>query len=76
MVSILTLILMDTPEVGSAYMGAAGGLFFCVSEIGGFAGPLVMGAVVDMTGGFWAGTLFFAVLCLTFFVLTFFLKTE
>ena len=75
-VSILTLILMDTPEVGSAYMGAAGGLFFCVSEIGGFAGPLVMGAVVDMTGGFWAGTLFFAVLCLTFFVLTFFLKTE
>jgi cyanate permease len=75
-VPILTLILMDSPEVGSAYMGSAGGLFFCVSEIGGFAGPLIMGAIVDVTGGFWAATLFFAVLCLAFFALTFFLKTE
>jgi len=75
-VPILTLILMDAPEVGSTCMGSAGGMFFSVSEIGGFTGPLIMGAVVDATGGFLAGTLLFAVLCLTFFVLTFFLKTE
>jgi MFS transporter, CP family, cyanate transporter len=75
-VPILTLILMDTPEVGSTYMGAAGGLFYCVSEIGGFTGPLIMGAVVDWTGSFLAGTFLFAALCLGLFALTFLLKTE
>ena len=49
---LLILVLMDSPEVGSRYMGSAGGLFFCVAEIGGFSGPLIMGALVDMTGGF------------------------
>lgn len=75
-VPLLTLILMDTPEVGSAYMGSAGGMFYCVSEIGGFAGPLIMGVVVDLSGSFVAGTFFFAFLCLAFFVLTLLLKTE
>jgi len=51
-VPILTLVLMDTPEVGSTHMGFAGGMFFCVAEIGGFTGPLMMGALVDLTGGF------------------------
>ncbi len=73
---ILTLILMDAPEVGSAYMGSAGGMFFCISEIGGFAGPLIMGTVVDLTGTFFAGTFFFAALCLTSLVLALFLRTR
>jgi cyanate permease len=72
---ILTLILMDTPEVGSAYMGSVGGMFFCVSEIGGFAGPLVMGAIVDLTGSFQMGNLFFVLLCLAVFALSLQLKT-
>lgn len=75
-VPLLTLILMDTPEVGSAYMGSAGGMFYCVSEIGGFAGPLIMGVVVDLSGSFLAGTFFFAFLCFAFFVLTLLMKTE
>jgi len=73
---ILTLILMDTPEVGSTYMGSVGGMFFCISEIGGFAGPLIMGAIVDMTGSFQIGNFFFAVLCLAVFVLSLQLKTK
>jgi fucose permease len=73
-VPILTLILMDSPEVGSDYMGAAGGLFFCVAEIGGVMGPLIMGAVVDLTGTFLAGTVFFALLCVAISVLTLRLK--
>ena len=73
---ILTLILMDTPEVGSAYMGSVGGMFFCISEIGGFAGPLIMGAIVDMTGSFQMGNLFFVLLCLAVFVLSLQLKTK
>lgn len=52
---LLMLILMDMPEVGSRYMGSVGGLFFCVSEMGGFAGPLLMGALADATGSFMTG---------------------
>ena len=58
------------------YRGTRGGMFYCVAEIGGFTGPLIMGALVDITGGFLAGVLFFAVLCLAFAVLTLYLKTS
>jgi cyanate permease len=75
-VPLLTLILMDTPEVGSTYMGAAGGLFFCVAEIGGVMGPLIMGAIVDLTGAFQAGMLFFAFLCIAIILLTVRLKIK
>lgn len=71
---ILTLILMDAPEVGSTHMGSVNGMFFCVSEIGGFAGPLIMGTIVDMTGTFQAGTFFFAILCICTFVLALLLR--
>ena len=71
---ILTLILMDIPEVGSRYMGAAAGMFFCFAEIGGCTGPWIMGALFDVTGAFLAGALFFAGLSLTTFFLSLHLK--
>ncbi len=71
---LLMLILMETPEVGPRYMGSAGGIFFCVAEIGGFTGPLIMGALVDMTGTFLAGAAFLASLSLVIFAMTFLLK--
>jgi cyanate permease len=71
---LLTLILMDAPEVGARHMGSASGMFFCISEIGGFAGPLILGTIVDATGTFGAGVFFFAALCLATFVLSLFLK--
>lgn len=52
---LIILTLMETPEVDSEYMGAAGGLFFCISEIGGFFGPFILGYLVDLTGSFMAG---------------------
>lgn len=52
---LLMLILMDLPEVGSQYMGSAAGMFFCVAELGGFAGPFMIGAVKDLTGSFVVG---------------------
>lgn len=55
---LLVLALMDTPEVASKYLGSATGVFFCVSEIGGFFGPFVVGYLVDLTGGFLTGALF------------------
>ncbi len=51
----LMLILMELPEVGSKYIGSAGGMFFCVAEIGGFAGPFIVGALKDLTGSFLGG---------------------
>ena len=73
---LMILILMDNPEVGSRYMGSAGGLFFCIAEIGGFAGPLMMGALVDITGTFLAGAVFMAGLCIVICILTFFLRIQ
>lgn len=72
--SLMLLILMDTREVDSKDMGAAGGLFFCVAEIGGFAGPFMMGVLVDATGTFLSGTFFLAGLCIAISGLTFLLK--
>lgn len=67
---LMLLILMDSPKMESRHMGAAGGMFFCVAEIGGFAGPLVMGMLVDATGTFMSGAVFLACLCVAIFGMT------
>ena len=54
---LLILILMETPGVGSVFMGAAAGLFFSAAEIGGVGGPLVLGVTRDMTGSLDLGVL-------------------
>lgn len=74
--SLLLLILMDSPGVEDRYMGSAGGMFFCVAEIGGFAGPFLMGVLVDLTGTFMSGALFLAILCIAIAALTFLLRGE
>jgi len=43
---------METRGVDAEHMGAAGGLFFSAAEIGGVLGPLSIGIVADITGGF------------------------
>ena len=73
---ILVLILMDDPQIDAKYMGSAGGLLFCVGEIGGFLGPFMMGALRDMTGTFLAGACFFSGLLITICAMTFMLKTR
>lgn len=74
--ALLLLILMDSPGVEIRHMGAAGGMFFCVAEIGGFTGPFIMGILVDATGSFMAGALFLAGLCMALAGLTFFLDNR
>lgn len=71
---LMLLILMDSPEVGAKYMGSAGGLYFCVAEIGGFTGPLAMGVLVDITGTFITGAVFLAAIALAIALLTFLLR--
>ena len=52
---ILMLTLMDSPKIGPSRMGAAGGLFFTVGEVGGVLGPLLLGVLSDATGSFSGG---------------------
>jgi nitrate/nitrite transporter NarK len=58
---LLTVALMDMPEVGPRRMGVAGGLFFSIGEIGGFGGPFIMGVLKDVTGVFLSGIIFLVV---------------
>ena len=69
-------MLMDMPEVGSKYMGSSGGLYFCTAHIGGFAGPLMVGTLVDFTGSFMVGLIVLADLSLVIFIMALLLKTE
>jgi MFS family permease len=52
MTAVTMLTLMDTRQIGSQRLAAAGGLFFSAAEIGGMLGPLTVGFVFDLTGGF------------------------
>jgi sugar phosphate permease len=73
---LLSLILMDLPEVGSTRMGMVGGLFFAIGEIGGFGGPASMGLFKDLTGTFLWGLVFLAVVCEAMIIPTLFLKVD
>jgi nitrate/nitrite transporter NarK len=44
-------------------MGAAGGMYFTAGEIGGVLGPLTIGTLYDVTGGFSAALYVLAALC-------------
>ena len=73
---LMILILMDTPEVGSEYMGAAGGMLFCISEIGGFFGSYIVGVLVDVSGSFLAGAAFLALSGGAIFGLMFLMRND
>jgi cyanate permease len=74
--ALLLLILMDSPGVEISHMGSAGGMFFCVAEIGGFSGPLILGILMDATGTFMAGAVFLACLSLAMAGLTRVLRND
>ncbi len=63
LMTILMLSLLETNGVGSRHAGAAGGLFFSAAEIGGVLGPLTLGALSDLTGGFSAGLFLLSGIC-------------
>ena len=46
------LVLLDIPGVGTERAGVAGGMFFSAAEIGGVMGPVSIGVVSDLSGGF------------------------
>lgn len=60
---IVVLVLMELREVDSQRMGAAAGMYFTAGEIGGVLGPLTIGTLYDLTGGFSVGLYCLALLC-------------
>jgi len=46
---LLIVILMDLPQVGPKYMGAAAGILFSLGGVGGFIGPFMVGFLIDLT---------------------------
>jgi MFS transporter, CP family, cyanate transporter len=50
--TVLVLALVELPGVGDRYAGTAAGLFFAAAEFGGMLGPLAIGMLYDLTGGF------------------------
>lgn len=53
--ALLLLVLIDTPGVGSRHIGTVGGAFYAVAELGGFVGPLLVGALLDRFASFMPG---------------------
>jgi cyanate permease len=64
MIPITVLTLMETKDVDSSVMGAAGGLFFAAAETGGVMGPLMTGLLADSALGFDAALVTLASVCL------------
>lgn len=63
MMTVAILLLMETPGVPKARLGLAGGLFFTTAEIGGVLGPLTIGLLSDLTGGFTFALVVLSALC-------------
>jgi len=55
LMAVLVLTLVELPGVGERHAGVASGLFFSTAEVGGVLGPLTLGVLYDLTGGFDSG---------------------
>jgi len=69
MMTIAILLLMETPGVPKARLGLAGGMFFTAAEIGGVLGPLTLGVLSDVTGGFTVPLLATSLVCMILLML-------
>ena len=76
MMTVSVLVLMETRDVDSRNMGAAGGMFFSAAEIGGVLGPLTIGSLSDLTGGFTAGLYLLTGICLALMALLWALRSD
>ena len=61
--TVALLVLMDSRNVEARDIGSVGGLFFSAAEIGGVLGPLAMGYLFDVTGGFSAALYMLSGVC-------------
>ena len=66
---VVMLILMGLRDVDHSNMGAAGGLFFALGELGGVVGPIMLGWMAEVSGGFTLPLWVLAALCAAMCVL-------
>jgi len=76
MAPLLIVILMDMPQVGAKYMGAAVGIVFSLGGIGGFTGPLMVGFLADLTGTILPGIIALAALVEAMLIFTLLMKEK
>ena len=69
MTTIAVLVLMETREIGPRRVGSASGMYFSAGEVGGVLGPLGIGTMYDLTGGFSAGLTMLACICVVLLLL-------
>jgi len=74
MMTLAILILMETPQVGAKNIGIAGGLFFTAAEIGGVLGPMSIGLIADVYGGFDAALWMMTAICVILIGLAFLVR--
>ena len=74
MMTVALLMLVEIPNVGPKRAGAAGGLFFTAAEIGGVTGPLVIGLLHDLSGGFSISLTMLSFICFLLLILLFLLQ--
>jgi cyanate permease len=70
LVPLVIVILMEAEDVTPTNMGLANGLWFAFAEVGGAAGPLVVGAISDTSAGFGAAMLLMAGMLVGMIVIT------
>jgi cyanate permease len=61
--TIVVLLLIELRDVEAGRTGAAVGLYFTAGETGGVLGPVTIGTLYDLTGGFAVGLYVLAALC-------------
>ncbi|MBT4489585.1 MAG: MFS transporter [Rhodospirillaceae bacterium] len=70
LMTVMMLSLVETTGVGSRHAGAAGGMFFSAAEVGGVLGPITLGALSDLTGGFSVGLYLLSGICAVLILLS------
>ncbi len=63
LMTVAVLTLIEIREVGPGRAGLVGGMFFAAAEIGGVLGPLSIGVVAEMTGGYQAALWMVTAVC-------------
>lgn len=69
LMTVAVLLLMDARGVPQDRLGLAGGLFFASAEIGGVLGPLSIGILAQLSGGFVLPLAMLTVVCLVLLAL-------
>lgn len=73
---LLIVILMDMPQIGAEYMGAASGMVFSLGKVGSFVGPLMVGFLLDLTGSILSGVVAITAVVETMLIFTLLMKEK